>query len=71
MESSDPENQEVQRMLNDVVLDEKFNLERFKYSRNYEASAFFEKYNIGAKVSVNLIKTVAYNFSMSGYSYFD
>jgi hypothetical protein len=37
------------------MLKKEFNLEKMKYSRNYEASFFLEKINTGAAIDSNLI----------------
>lgn len=50
MESSDPENKYVQSLLNDEVLEKEFDLEKLKFSRNYEGSFYLDKLNTGAKV---------------------
>lgn len=50
MESSDPENKYVQQLLNDEVFEKDFDLEKMKFSRNYEASFYMDKFNTGAKV---------------------
>ncbi|KAL4235628.1 hypothetical protein ACF0H5_004023 [Mactra antiquata] len=54
-ESSDPSNSVIQDLLRDYVANNDFDLERFKYSRNYEGSFFLEKYNLGAKADSNII----------------
>lgn len=51
MESSDPVNKYVQKLLNDEVLEKEFDLEKLKFSRNYEGSFYLDKYNTGAKVA--------------------
>ena len=53
MESSDPANKYIQRLLNDDVLEKEFDLEKLKFSRNYEASTYLERFNAGGKVSVS------------------
>ncbi|WAR23117.1 APLP-like protein [Mya arenaria] len=55
MESSDPENKPIQRLLGDAVLDREFDLDKMKFSRNYEGSMFSEKFNTGVKTDGNLI----------------
>jgi len=50
MESSDPENKFVQSLLNDEVLEKDFDMEKLKFSRNYEASFYMNNFNTGAKV---------------------
>ncbi|XP_053394173.1 apolipophorins-like [Mercenaria mercenaria] len=55
MESSDPSNRYVQELLTDAEFDQKFDLDKMKFSRNYEGSFYLEKYNTGAKIDSNLI----------------
>ena len=50
MESSDMANKLVQQLLNDETLDKEFDLDKMKFSRNYEGSFFPEGLNAGAKV---------------------
>ena len=52
MESSDPANKYVKHILNDEVLAKEFDLDKRKFSRNYEGSFYLDKLNTGAKVSV-------------------
>lgn len=49
MESSDPANKYVQQLLNDDVLEGEFDLDKMKFSRNYEASLHVDRLNAGAK----------------------
>lgn len=46
---------EIQSLLTDRDLDEKFNNDRRKFSRNYDGSFFSEEYNFGANYQGNLI----------------
>ena len=52
MESSDPANKYVKHILNDEVLAKEFDLDKRKFSRNYEGSFYLDKLNTGAKVSI-------------------
>ena len=38
---------EIQSLLTDKNLSEKFNMDRRKFSRNYEYSIFLDEYNVG------------------------
>ena len=51
MESSDPANKYVKHILNDEVLAKEFDLDKRKFSRNYEGSFYLDKLNTGAKVN--------------------
>lgn len=70
MESSDPANKYVQHILNDEILAKEFDLDKRKFSRNYEGSFFVEKLNTGAKVSFFLspmhLAKVQYRYYCSG-----
>ncbi|XP_060596717.1 uncharacterized protein LOC132750705 [Ruditapes philippinarum] len=55
IESSDPSNKYVQELLDDAEFEEKFDLDKMKFSRNYEGSFYLEKYNTGAMIDSNLI----------------
>ena len=50
IESSDPANKYVKQILNDDVLAKEFDLDKRKFSRNYEGSFFIDSLNTGAKV---------------------
>jgi hypothetical protein len=50
METSSPLKQDIRKIINNERLKKEFNLEKLKYSRNYEASFFLEKLNTGAAV---------------------
>ena len=50
MESSDPANKYVKQILNDNILAKEFDLDKRKFSRNYEGSFFIDSLNTGAKV---------------------
>jgi hypothetical protein len=54
-ETSDIFKQGIQDILEDETLQKEFNLDARKFSRNYEASMFFDSLNAGAKVESNLI----------------
>lgn len=60
MESSDPSNKYVQQLLDDAEFEEKFDLDKMKFSRNYEGSFYLEKYNTGAMVRT-VVKKVFLN----------
>nr|XP_003701542.2 PREDICTED: uncharacterized protein LOC100880818 isoform X1 [Megachile rotundata] len=54
-ESASPTNIEIQSLLTDRDLDDKFNKDRRKFSRNYDGSFFSEEYNFGGNYQGNLI----------------
>ena len=54
-ETADIFKQEVQDILGDEDFKKEFNLDVRKFSRNYEASMFFDSLNAGAKIDSNLI----------------
>lgn len=53
--SASPTRVEIQSLLTDRDLDNKFNSDIRKFSRNYENSFFSKEYNIGANYQTNLI----------------
>ncbi|CAL7937265.1 unnamed protein product [Xylocopa violacea] len=53
--SASPTRVEIQSLLTDRDLDDKFNGDRRKFSRNYDGSFFSEEYNFGANYQCNLI----------------
>ncbi|KZC12617.1 Vitellogenin, partial [Dufourea novaeangliae] len=53
--SASPTKIEVQSLLTDRDLGDKFNSDRRKFSRNYDGSFFSEEYNVGANYQGNLI----------------
>ncbi|XP_070169221.1 uncharacterized protein Apoltp isoform X2 [Polyergus mexicanus] len=53
--SASPTRVEIQSLLTDRDIDNKFNSDIRKFSRNYENSFFSEQYNIGANYQTNLI----------------
>ncbi|XP_041357844.1 uncharacterized protein LOC121374798 [Gigantopelta aegis] len=55
MESASPHKQSIKAILEKEDLKKEFDLEKLKYSRNYEGSLFFERLNTGAVVESNLI----------------
>ncbi|XP_033737047.1 LOW QUALITY PROTEIN: uncharacterized protein LOC117325169 [Pecten maximus] len=55
METSDPTKQDIRAILEDEVLQREFDMDRRKFSRNYEASYFSEKFNIGGSMESNLV----------------
>lgn len=71
LKSSSPVNVEVQGLLADADLDDKFNKDRRRFSRNFEYSMFFDEYNFGYVTDSNLIfgtdsylpKTASFNFT--------
>jgi hypothetical protein len=52
METSSPLKQDIRKIINNERLKKEFNLEKLKYSRNYEASFFLEKLNTGGSIQV-------------------
>ncbi|WAR23156.1 APLP-like protein [Mya arenaria] len=55
METSDPHKQSIRSILEDDTLKQEFNMDKRKFSRNYEGSLFLEKINTGATVEGDLI----------------
>ncbi|XP_050403910.2 uncharacterized protein LOC126819756 [Patella vulgata] len=55
METSNPHKQNIRFILEDARLKKEFNMEKLKYSRNYEGSFMLEKINTGAMVESNII----------------
>ncbi|XP_052255844.1 uncharacterized protein LOC127861416 isoform X2 [Dreissena polymorpha] len=55
METSDPHKQTIRSILEDETLKAEFDMEKRKYSRNYEGSIFLEKINTGATVESDII----------------
>ena len=55
METSDRHKQYIREILEDQDLQKEFDLDKRKFSRNYEGSLFIEKLNTGAKVEGDLI----------------
>ncbi|XP_021356772.1 uncharacterized protein LOC110452518 [Mizuhopecten yessoensis] len=55
METSDPTKQDIRAILEDEVLQKEFDMDRRKFSRNYEASYFSERFNMGGSMESNLI----------------
>ncbi|CAG5119505.1 unnamed protein product, partial [Candidula unifasciata] len=55
MESSSLHKQALKDILNDEYLEKEFNMDRRKYSRNYETSFFSEKFGLGATGESNII----------------
>lgn len=55
METSSPLKQEIKNIINDQALKKEFDLEKLKYSRNYEGSFFLEKLNTGASIDSNVV----------------
>ncbi|XP_026671389.1 uncharacterized protein LOC108627461 isoform X2 [Ceratina calcarata] len=53
--SASPTRIEIQSLLTDRDIDDKFNSDRRKFSRNYDGSFFSEEYNFGANYQGNLI----------------
>ena len=55
METSDRHKQYIRLILEDQELKKEFDLDKRKFSRNYEGSVFIEKLNTGAKLEGDLI----------------
>ncbi|KAK3093078.1 hypothetical protein FSP39_010780 [Pinctada imbricata] len=55
METSNPLKQEVRSIIEDETLKKEFDLDKRKFSRNYEWSFFLDKLNTGASVESNMI----------------
>jgi hypothetical protein len=55
MEASSPHKQEIRAILEDDALKREFDMDKRKFSRNYEGSVFLEKLNTGATLESNLI----------------
>lgn len=53
--SASPTQVEIQSLLTDRDLDNKFNSDVRKFSRNYDGSFFSEEYNVGANYQTNVI----------------
>lgn len=70
--SSSPTKIQVQSLLSDRDLSDKFNSDGRKYSRNYEKSFFSEEYNVGGTFQTNVIfssksfvpRTLTFNISL-------
>ncbi|KAG8042041.1 hypothetical protein G9C98_000032 [Cotesia typhae] len=70
--SSSPTKIQVQSLLSDRDLSDKFNSDGRKYSRNYEKSFFSEEYNVGGTFQANVIfssksfvpRTLTFNISL-------
>ena len=60
-ETSSPSKQDIRHMLSSDFLRNKFNTDVRKFSRNFEASTFWDQLNVGATVESNVI------FSSSSY----
>ena len=55
VESSSPHKKHFKSILKDETLLKEFDLEKMKYSHNYEGSVFIDKFNTGALADGNLI----------------
>lgn len=55
MESADPHKQAIRTILEDETLQKEFDMDKRKFSRNYEGSLFIEKLNTGATVEGDMI----------------
>lgn len=53
--TSSPQKVEMQGLLADMLLHEKFNMDFRKFSKNYEYSLFFDEYNFGLSGESNVI----------------
>ncbi|XP_011308401.1 uncharacterized protein Apoltp isoform X2 [Fopius arisanus] len=70
--SSSPTRIEIQSLLTDRDLGDKFNSDARKYSRNYESSFFSEEYNVGGTFQSNVVfssksyipRTLTFNVSL-------
>ncbi|KAK0089741.1 hypothetical protein PV326_004381 [Microctonus aethiopoides] len=70
--SSSPTRIEIQSLLTDRDISDKFNSDARKYSRNYEKSFFSEEYNVGGTFQANVIfssksyvpRTITFNVSL-------
>lgn len=70
--SASPVHVELQGLVADDDLSNKFNLDMRKFSRNYEHSIFFDQYNMGASGDANIIfatdsylpRTASFNFTV-------
>lgn len=58
--TSSPQKVEMQGLLADLMLDEKFNMDFRKFSKNYEYSLFFDEYNFGLSGESNVIFGTSY-----------
>lgn len=75
METSSLHKQALKDILNNEYLKKEFNMDRRKYSRNYETSFFSEKFGLGATGESNIIwssksflpRFVKYNFMHDHY----
>ncbi|BES90627.1 Domain of Unknown Function (DUF1081) [Nesidiocoris tenuis] len=59
MKSSQPSRVEIQAMLQDEEISNKFDKDPRKFSKNYETSIFFNEFGIGGAVEANVIFTRA------------
>lgn len=55
METSDPNKQTIRSIVQDETLQKEFDMDKRKFSRNYEGSFLLEKINTGATVESDLI----------------
>lgn len=55
MDTSDPTKQDIRAILLDQDLHREFDMDRRKFSRNYEVSYFSEKFNIGGSMENNVV----------------
>jgi len=55
METSDRHKQDIRALLENVNLKNEFDLDKRKFSRNYEGSMFLDAFNTGAKAEGDLI----------------
>lgn len=73
--SSSPTRIEIQSLLTDHNLGNKFNTDYRKFSRNYEYSFFSEEYNLGTEHQTNIIfspksyipRTFSHNFTVNSF----
>ena len=52
-ETNDPFKAEIKAILADEELSSQFDMDKRKFSRNYEGSVFFDSANTGAKVGIS------------------
>ena len=55
METDDPHKKQIRDILENVYLKKEFDLDKRKFSRNYEGSVFFDSINTGAKLESNVV----------------
>lgn len=58
MKSSQPSRVEVQAMLQDEELSDKFNKDPRRFSRNYETSLFLNEFGLGEKLTLMTVLNI-------------